>query len=138
MMAALPTYGKPLPVHKRYKKYGATAPLLEPIFADLKQTPDEREVRKALLLIGQSTDGAPPSEALLGQAATIEEAVLNSPSFVMDTLLLWCVHNGSYVPSGSSFHPNSTCTVSRSSHQRPQSMPFWLPSCGLARPHLTA
>lgn len=86
-----PVYGAGKPVHKRYRKYGSTDALLACIEGDLKQTTDERAVRKALLLIGQSIDGSPPSEALLAQTADIEAAVLEAPAFVRDTLLTWCV-----------------------------------------------
>ncbi len=79
------------PIHKRYRKYGETAHLLEPVFQDTRQNGQQRAVRVALLLIAQPTDGSPPSQTLLRQAALIEEAALDSPKFVRDTLFTWLV-----------------------------------------------
>ena len=77
------------PVHKRYRKYGETAHLLEPVYQDTRQNGQQRAVRVALLLIAQPTGGAAPSQTLLQQAGLIEEAALDSPSFVRETLMTW-------------------------------------------------
>jgi hypothetical protein len=77
------------PVHKRYRKYGETKHLLEPVYQDTRQTGQQRAVRVALLLIAQPTDGSQPSQALQRQAEIIEEAALDAPTFVRETLLTW-------------------------------------------------
>ena len=109
------------PVHKRYRKYGETAHLLEPVYQDTRQNGQQRAVRVALLLIAQPTGGAAPSQTLLQQAGLIEEAALDSPSFVRDTLMTWYV---TCITAHEHTH-HSARAVLWSSSRKHQSMLCW-------------